>query len=95
MIEEHHRLNDPPKYDVTNEQPPIYPNPNIAYGPAPMMAQPQTNITLVVHQVPISSLRDQPAQVTCPNCRGFILTKIRYESGVAAWLVSVGLCVFG
>jgi len=94
-MEDHHRLNEPPKYEEINSQTQMYQNPNIVYGPPTMLPQQQTNITYIVHQIPLTSLRDQPAQVTCPNCRGFILTKINYKSGVAAWLVSFGLCFFG
>ena len=40
-------------------------------------------------------LRDQPQHCVCPNCRANILTQLKYDSGVAAWLIAGGLCLFG
>ena len=40
-------------------------------------------------------LGEAPKQLFCPSCKANILTKIKYERGILAWLVCVGICVFG
>ena len=40
-------------------------------------------------------LGEVPKQLFCPSCKANILTKIKYEKGILAWLVCVGICVFG
>ena len=41
------------------------------------------------------NLRDQPTRLVCPHCKASILTQLRYESGLATWLIACGLCIFG
>ena len=48
----------------------------------------------VVYVIP-SNLRDNPVQLVCPQCKAGILTQLKYESGIAAWLIAGGLCLFG
>lgn len=48
----------------------------------------------VVYVIP-SNLRDNPVQLVCPQCKAGVLTQLKYESGIAAWLIAGGLCLFG
>ena len=38
---------------------------------------------------------DHPMQLVCPHCQTQIITRIKYESGAATWLLSLGICLFG
>lgn len=93
FIEEHHRFTDPPpKYQ---EQ--AGPSSNIQYPPAPnnpVYIPPPTQITYITQQQ-TPNLRDRPVRCTCPSCRANIVTHLNFESGIATWLISGGLCLLG
>ena len=38
---------------------------------------------------------DHPMQLVCPHCQAQIITRIKYQSGAATWLLSLGICLFG
>lgn len=100
-VEEHHRFSEaPPQYEMPQPsyQQPNYPQqPNVAGAVPPVRHVPQpTNVTYVLQQPNVVlSVRDIPVRCVCPNCRANILTQLKYESGIAAWLIAGGLCLFG
>ena len=101
-IDEHHRFSDqppvsdlpPPKYETAQHgyhAGASYPGPSIPVSvPAP------ANVTYLFHQPsPPLAVRDSPVRCVCPNCRANIVTQLKFESGLAAWLIAGGLCLFG
>jgi lipopolysaccharide-induced tumor necrosis factor-alpha factor len=56
-----------------------------------------TTCNSVVILQPISPpyISNSSMQLTCPNCRANVLTKINYKLGALPWLLCGGLCLFG
>lgn len=105
-IEEYHRFSEePPKYEQSEAQQgassyqmpqpthPLYPNQPAVYVPPVNVYQTAQQPTVVYINAPV--LNDRPVRTTCPNCRANILTQLKYDSGLAAWLIAAGLCFFG
>ena len=92
-IEEHHRFSEaPPQYEMPQ---PSY-SQQAHYAAQPVHIPQPTNVTYVLQQPNVVlSVRDTPVRCVCPNCRANILTQLKYQSGIAAWLIAGGLCLFG
>lgn len=88
------------KQSTYDDPPPQYGASGSGYSVPPFQHQvvtpppPPIGIQNTVYVLP-AVLRDNPAQVVCPQCKAAVLTQLQYESGIAAWLIAGGLCLFG
>uniref|UniRef100_A0A3P8VZV2 Lipopolysaccharide-induced tumor necrosis factor-alpha factor homolog n=1 Tax=Cynoglossus semilaevis TaxID=244447 RepID=A0A3P8VZV2_CYNSE len=76
----------PPGYGPAPPLSGYAPPPNFAQGPSP-----GTTVTYVV----TPNLQDAPGQSLCPRCNRTVLTRTEHVSGLMAWLICGGLCLFG
>jgi lipopolysaccharide-induced tumor necrosis factor-alpha factor len=53
------------------------------------------NSVVILQPISPSYISNSPMQLTCPNCRANVLTKINYKLGALPWLLCGGLCLFG
>lgn len=96
-------VNDaPPQYEAASNMPLNYAQPQQyppqqqpQYQPQQITIQtgmaPQPNITVVMSP----RMGESPVQTVCHNCKANIFTQTKYESGIAAWLIAGGCCLFG
>ncbi|XP_016896339.1 lipopolysaccharide-induced tumor necrosis factor-alpha factor homolog isoform X2 [Cynoglossus semilaevis] len=81
----------PPGYGPAPPLSGYAPPPNFAQGPSPGTTVPTTTVTYVV----TPNLQDAPGQSLCPRCNRTVLTRTEHVSGLMAWLICGGLCLFG
>ena len=86
----------PPAYDATQPaQPAQSIQPSVPYPPQPTpivyVQQPAPTRVVYVSR----SFGAHPVQVDCTNCKANVLTKVKYHSGVMAWLIAGGCILVG
>lgn len=95
MNHEANDQNQPPNYDDATK---ITETNNQSYQPAPSSTNVNMQPPIIIQQPVIVRpmlFSDRPQQVTCPNCRADIFTGVKYESGIATWLIAGGICLLG
>ncbi|KAL5260173.1 hypothetical protein ACHWQZ_G010325 [Mnemiopsis leidyi] len=88
----------PPPYGEKGNYPPppgagqpAYPPPPAGYPDQPQYPpQGQPPVAVVVQNIHYDRY---PVQVTCPNCRQLVQSRVDYEVGTGTWLIGCFICI--
>ncbi|CAH8658795.1 unnamed protein product [Heterobilharzia americana] len=83
-----------PLYPTSSSPPPPYQGPP-AYVPPPPTYEETRLPPVIVTQPPTTVFKWNPVGIVCPYCHSSVVTKVRSEAGLLAWLLCGVLCLMG